>query len=234
MRVVLPEPFSPTSASLRRAGGGSSRPRARSIAARIEERHVLEADAVARLRADRALPGGAVTSVSSSSYRFDRYRLSSYMPPTARQRRRQRRLALLEDQDVHGHVAQGDVAAAVSSDDPGVGAVEGGGRHEAEHEAPAVRAAGSGCGPRRRGGGRCRRSGRAGVGPSRTASPPWPSPRGRSPSRDRPAAASPACASGTGGRPRRRSGSRRRTRQRGDHQDRDRQRREPEQERARR
>ena len=55
-----------------------------------------------------------------------------------RQYRPDGRLALAEQHEIHRHRAEGDVAGNGREDDPGIGAVESGTRHEAERKTPAV------------------------------------------------------------------------------------------------
>ena len=117
MSVVLPEPLSPTSARL------SSGPEvqvtsstAAASAARVGERHALEPHAVA---ADR--PGWRCRRRASRLPRNRRGSTGTGCPRTCRRSPRgspRRRLALLEDQQVHRHRAERDVAGDGRHDDP--------------------------------------------------------------------------------------------------------------------
>ena len=109
-----------------------------SIAAGIGEGDVLEADAVARLRTDGDRAARRRHLGLEQLVQVRQVQVVLVHAADGGQGGRQRRLALLEDEDVHGHVAQADVRGRGLEDDPGVDRVEGGAREEPEDEAPAA------------------------------------------------------------------------------------------------
>ena len=110
--VVLPEPFSPTSARL--SPGRSVKLTSRtagSVAPGYVKLTCSKRRPVPGEVPVVTVPDAAVTGVSRYSYSVDRYRLSSYMPPIAERIADTRGLALPEQQHVHRHLAERDLAA---------------------------------------------------------------------------------------------------------------------------
>ena len=107
MSVVLPEPFSPTSASFwpGRTWKDDAVER-RTLAARIRERDRLEAEAVAWTRADGARAGRRRDRRLEELVERREVEVVLVHAADRRERRAERRLALLEDEHVHGHRAE--------------------------------------------------------------------------------------------------------------------------------
>ena len=137
--VVLPEPFSPTSARLL-PGREVQRHvlERRLLGSGVGEAHVLETHAVLGVRAVQCVPGRA-RHVSLQVF-VQRRQVQVVLIHAADrgQHRRYRRLPLAEERHVHGHLPERDQPAHRGDGDPGVGAVQRRRTDESEHEAPGV------------------------------------------------------------------------------------------------
>ena len=104
--------------------------------ARVAEGHVLEHDAGAGIRALGRATVGVLHGLLEVLVEVRQVEVVLVHPADGAEHRREGGLPLLEHEQVHRHVAEAEAAHGGGDRDPGVGAVEGARRQEAEEEAP--------------------------------------------------------------------------------------------------